>query len=295
MRKQKKRSNTRVISTVIFIAVIITLLMVPSIEDRGGVFGAYGYGYGYYTPGTGGGGYSPEYFTYPFTTDMCGSSGSWIISSAGVMQNNVSVSCSDGNASVYIPAGAKLLNANGSMLSGMAMEKMIPLPESPDGYHVLAAFNFDPDGATFNPGIQLTINYDPALLPEGATGENLVLGIYNDATGTYTYITGTVDLVNNTITFTITHFSMFALMAATEPEPTATPTATPTSTPTQTVSPTPTATATATPTAVPTIPSGGGTTGKSNLPDKWILMIIAIAGGVLLAGLVGAIVYRAKK
>jgi hypothetical protein len=294
MNKKKKRSNTRVISTAIFMAIIITLLMVPAIEDMGGVYGQYGYGYGYYTPGTGGGGYSPEDFTYPFTTDMCGSSGSWIISSAGVMQNNVSVSCSDGNASVYIPAGTKLLAENGSMLSGMSMEKMTPLPEAPEGKTILAAFDFDPDGATFDPGIQITIDYDPALLPEGATGENLVLGIYNEATGTYTYITGTVDLVNNTITFTITHFSIFALMAPTEPEPTATPTATPTSTPTQTVSPTPTATATATATVVPTVPSGGGTAGKTNLPERWILIILVVLGAALLAGLIGAIVYRAK-
>lgn len=237
--------------------------------------------------GGGGGGYSPT-----FTTDLCGSTNSWSILNTGVMRENVSVSCTDGNFSINISEGTKML-LNGSMLEGITMESMTPLPTSPEGYHVLNAFNFEPDGATFDPGFELTVNYDPASIPEGFSEENLVIGVYDDATGTWTYLTGTMDTENNTVTFTITHFTVFALMAAAIP-PTPTPTATPTSTPTPTQTVAPTPTVTSTPTAAPTVPYGGSTSGKSNMPDNWVMMILAIAGGALLAGLVGAIIRRAR-
>ncbi|MFA5367623.1 MAG: hypothetical protein WC333_07085 [Dehalococcoidia bacterium] len=241
--------------------------------------------------GGGGGGYAPT-----FSTNLCGTTDYWIILNTGVIQEDVSVSCDDMSLSFNISAGTKMLDADGNWLSGLTMEALTPLPESPDGYHILAAFNFQPDGATFDPGFELTMGYDPSLIPEGLSEEDLVIGIYNETTGEWTYLTGTVNAENNTITFTVTHFSIFAVMAAsagTAPAPTPTATATTTPEPTETVSPTPTATAT--PTEAPWVPAGGGTSGKSDLPDKWILIIFAVMGGLLLAGLIGAIAYRAKK
>jgi hypothetical protein len=67
-----------------------------------------------------------------------------------------------------------------------------------------------------------------------------------------------------------------------------TPVATPTATPTMT--PTPTLTSTMTPTATPT--STARSNSGNNTPDNWVLIVLVIAGGALLAALVGVIVKR---
>jgi hypothetical protein len=97
--------------------------------------------------------------------------------------------------------------------------------------HILAAFDFEPDGATFSPGIQITIAFDPSQV---AAGETVVIAFHNEVTGTWNFVEGTVNL-DGTASFNIDHFTVFAVLAGPAgllaPEATPTPTLTPDATP----------------------------------------------------------------
>jgi hypothetical protein len=156
---------------------------------------------------------------------------------------------------------------------------------------VIASFDFHPDGATFDPAIEITLTYDPDALPEDVDESQIVIAFYNEATGAWEYLSGTVDPDTNTITFSATHFTIFAVMAPGECAPAPTETPTPTPEPTVEPTPTPTIAPTPTPTTAPAPTPAGGDDGL----DKWLLALIIAVGGALIAGLVGAIVIRMRK
>jgi hypothetical protein len=76
-------------------------------------------------------------------------------------------------------------------------------------------YDFGPDGATFELPITLTITYDPTLIPEGVAEENLVIAMWH--AGEWVNLASTVDLVANTITAQVSHFTAFTALAYTRP------------------------------------------------------------------------------
>jgi hypothetical protein len=139
---------------------------------------------------------------------------------------------------------------------------------------VLAAFDFEPDGATFSQALEATLCFDPVDIPDGMSAENIVIAVLDEETGEWSFIGGTVDTENNTITFDLNHFTIYGVLAAP-----AVPTAMPS------------ATTTPKPTVTPEPEEGGGlSTGA--------LIGISIAAGILLGLIVGAFVWwrrRARK
>ena len=147
--------------------------------------------------------------------------------------------------------GTKALTGAGGPLTSISVtEVCFGLPPAPAGAFIIGcAYDYKPDGATFNPPITLTLKYDKGLLPAGVDASKLVIAFYNTATSKWEVVSGSaVDTVKGTITVQISHFTMFAVYAA---APAGTPT------PTKTIAPTPTKTIAPTPT--PTPAAGGGT------------------------------------
>jgi len=130
-------------------------------------------------------------------------------------------------------AGTVMLDKYRQLLGNLSVTAVDPLPDPPEGGHVLTAFDFQPDGATFAPGMQITLAYDLFDIPIGMDENDLFIGIYNDDTGEWQYLIGTANAETNTITFTVTHFTIFAVLALPEgiPDITLEPTATPTEVP----------------------------------------------------------------
>jgi hypothetical protein len=233
--------------------------------------------------------------------NILGGSSTHTIDSNGVLQNDVDAASPDGKISIHIAGGTTALGQDGNPLSLLNIITVSTYPAPPDGRTVIAAFDFQPNGATFNPAIQITITYDPATLPSGTDESQLVIAFYNAATGQWQYVSGTVNPAANTITFLINHFTVFGIMSSSgssatstvtpTPTPTATPTSVPSVTPTPTITPTPTPTPT--PTATPT--SIARSNGGNNEPDNWVLIVLDVAGGALFAALIGAIVRRNRK
>jgi hypothetical protein len=137
------------------------------------------------------------------------------------MQSGVEASSPEGDVTVNISAGVKILGPDGEPIDDFSVSPVDPLPDPPEGGHVLAAFDFEPDGATFSPGIDITVVFDPS---EVAEGEEVVIAFLNEATGEWEFITGVVN-ADGTATFTVNHFSVYAVLAMEEagPTPTAAP------------------------------------------------------------------------
>ena len=129
---------------------------------------------------------------------------------------------------------------------------------------MLAAFEFKPDGATFSQALQATLCFGPDAIPDGMSAEDIVIGVLDEETGEWSFIGGTVDSGNNTITFDISHFTVYGVLAAP-----AAPT------------PTPSATATPKPTVTPPPASGGGLgTGALIGIIVAAVILLAIAAGL---------------
>jgi hypothetical protein len=89
------------------------------------------------------------------------------------------------------------------------MEAATTIPPVPEGYFLIQAFNFGPDGTTFSSALQITLAYDLSQLP---AGQEPVVTYYDEAAGEWRFIIGDVDTVTGTIIFSVAHFSIYALM-----------------------------------------------------------------------------------
>jgi len=156
------------------------------------------------------------------------------MSKDGVLLEDVNAISTDGNVTVHITEGTKVLGPDSEPLDEIGVAPVDPPPTPPEGYHVIAAFDFEPDDATFDPQINVTIAYDPEALADGVDESNLVIALRNETTGEWIFVDGVVDPDTNTVTYSIGHFTIFAILAAAQtpaPTPTLTPTPTPTPTP----------------------------------------------------------------
>ena len=130
------------------------------------------------------------------------------VNNQGVLQQSASVSSLDGVVTIDIPLDATLLDSAGNPLTNISVAPIAPPADPPADYQILKTFAFTPNGATFDPGITITISFDPATVPAGKT---VVIAFYNAATAKWEFITGTIN-ADNTATFTVTHFSVYSLM-----------------------------------------------------------------------------------
>jgi len=119
---------------------------------------------------------------------------------------------------VEIPAGTTIDFPPGEPQEIQITTPIDPIeePELPDGVDAIPVVrDFGPDNTSFNPAITVTITYTDAEV-EGLDEANLRVFRFNPGTGKYDIEITTVvgrDLVNNTISFTVTGFSKFGLGA----------------------------------------------------------------------------------
>ena len=187
-----------------------------------------------------------------------------------MVQQNVVYSVLSGAAVLNIGNGTTVRTAGGQPLPSISVvEVCIGIPPAPPGAYIIGcAYDYKPDGATFNPAITLTIKYDPGLVPAGVNVDKLVIAFYDNAAKKWVLSTSTVDKVKHTVSAQASHFTLFAVYA---------PAPTPTITPTPTIAPTPTPTPT---------PAAGGLSGG------WIALIVILV--IIVVGL-GAYRFMRKK
>jgi hypothetical protein len=124
------------------------------------------------------------------------------------------------------------------------------------GCVVGCAYDYTPNGATFNPAVTLTLKYDPALVTDTS---KLSIAYYDGSK--WVVLPSTVNTANHTVSAQVSHFTLFAVYKC---APVVSPTPTPTVPPTPTVTPTPT-------------PAAGGKTNIGVIIGPIIAVIIIAA------------------
>ena len=140
-----------------------------------------------------------------------GTNASCNTSSSGVIQQAVNIPSADAKISLHIPAGTTANNSEGEPLDEINMSSALQYHPASGDRRIIAAFNFSPNGATFDPGIEITVTYDPATIPSGVNESSLIAAFYNESSGGWEPITGVVNTSANTITFTVHHFTTFSI------------------------------------------------------------------------------------
>ncbi len=140
------------------------------------------------------------------------------ISTEGVVFQDVTAQSFDELGRLRIDRGTRALDKLGNPLYWIIMLEMKNPPPPPAGYiFVGLVYDFAPAGATFEPALPLIFTYDPALLREGFDERNLIIAMWDEATGKWVILDSTVDPDANTTTTRVSHFTPFAVLAGTAP------------------------------------------------------------------------------
>jgi len=155
---------------------------------------------------------------YYIQTNLFGVEKSYRIESDGELLQTIEATSADGNLTITIPKDTVALDEDGKWLKTLeaAVDESPPDPPK-DAYIIGLAYDFTPDGATFDPAITLNWSYDPETLPEGAAEEDLFIAYYDEDAGKWVELDCVVDTENNTITASVAHFTTFAIIGTVTP------------------------------------------------------------------------------
>ena len=210
---------------------------------------------------------------------------------AGVLKESIDTASADGSVAVVLPEGTRVLGPDGQPLTRLDATRVESLPFPIDGYQLVAAFDFQPDGAVFDTYMTVTLCYEEGDIPQGISEGELVVAYYDPGSGVYVFIQGVLDTEANTVTFSVGGTSIYAVMVpVTAPVP-ATATLTPTYAPTAThvpatvtgtPTPAPSPTETPTPTSAPTeVPPPGFSSGDWTGIGLGVFALLALIIGLM--------------
>jgi len=177
----------------------------------------------YVTPdgggGGGGGGFAPALTPTgeEVMTNLFGTEASFPISDEGVIEEEIVATSEGEDVTITIEEGTIAL-LEGEPLETLTAAVDETPPEPPEDTSIIGlAYDFGPDGTTFDPPITLTRSYDPNDIPEGVAEEDLVLAWYDEVANKWVELDCVVDTENNTITASIEHFTTFAIIGVVIP------------------------------------------------------------------------------
>jgi len=151
--------------------------------------------------------------TYYIETNLFGVEAEYRISSTGKILETIEATSEDGMLTMTIPEGTIALDKESERLSTLTVAVDPSPPDPPEDAHIIGlAYDFGPDGATFDPPITLEYSYDPEALPEGVDEEDLVLAYYDEEAGEWVECECTCDPDTNCITACVCHFTSFAII-----------------------------------------------------------------------------------
>lgn len=136
----------------------------------------------------------------------------------GIVQDSTQLSSPGDEVTLDIPSGTQMLDANGSPLETITLEELVTPPAPPPAGAIVLAYDFGPDGATFEPAIELKLTYNPADLPEGVNEADLRIAWWDGTE--WVMLDSTVNTTTHTISAFVSHFTSFALLGTVAAPPT---------------------------------------------------------------------------
>jgi hypothetical protein len=156
-------------------------------------------------------------------TTLFGIEGSFPISDEGVIEEEIVATSEDGDVTITIEEGTIALDKDGEPLETLTADVDTNPPDPPEGDNIIGlVYDFGPEGATFEPPITITFNYDPDEVSEGA---ELVVMVWDEDAAEWVKLDEedySVNTETNTVTVLVSGFSKYAIIAhAPPPTPTA--------------------------------------------------------------------------
>lgn len=145
-----------------------------------------------------------------------------------VQSTTVQTAVDGSGTTINIPSGLTLDFPEGAPQEVQIATPSTPVLEAqlPPGVNAIPVLReFGPAGTAFSAPISVTITYTDAEI-EGLDESGLALYLFNETTGVYDIPINTItahDMENNTITFTVTHFSVYGLGAGADTDGDGTP------------------------------------------------------------------------
>jgi len=150
--------------------------------------------------------------------DMMGRVASGPITEDGVLEDTINVTSRDGMVTLRLPEGILALDSEGNRLEKITVDPVLEPPALPENWYATGmAYDFGPDGASFEGSIELTIGYDPEELAEGVNEWDLVIGYYHSGSPEWRLLPSVVDTGAHTVTSSTGQFSVFAIIWRTAP------------------------------------------------------------------------------
>jgi hypothetical protein len=143
-----------------------------------------------------------------------GQTGTVTINDDGLCQGTASVTSTDKNIGIIIPNGTTVLTRDNTASVQITITPDPNPPSPPVAFNLVGVpYNCLPSGTTFSPPITLVWHYDKAELATGTEETKLQVCLFNEASGQWETVPGVVDTVNKTISATISHFTIYGVIA----------------------------------------------------------------------------------
>lgn len=98
----------------------------------------------------------------------------------GFVKKSKTYTSQDEEAWVQIPALTIALQSDGKPIDRIALQRVDASGSAPPNRTIIKAYQVEPEGATFDKPVSLTIKYNTAEVPQGTTSSNMGLAYYDD-------------------------------------------------------------------------------------------------------------------
>ena len=169
-------------------------------------------------PTGGGGGGAPPPPGPELEVDMMGRVASGPVTEEGELEDTIEVTSRDSVVTLRLREGTVVLDSEDNRLEKITVDEVLEPPALPDKWYVIGmAYDFGPDGVTFDPSIDLIIKYNLEDIPEGVNEGDLAIGYYHSESGQWRLLApGVVDTGAHTVTSPIIHLTTFAIIGREE-------------------------------------------------------------------------------
>jgi len=149
---------------------------------------------------------------YQLEINLPGEKDEFFIDSQGVLKSEVEISSADGRINLSADKATTFLDRDGKPLNviNAAIDPKPPLPPE-DAYIVGLVYSLEPQGATFDPWLLLTLSYEPEELPKGVRENDLYIAYYNGSEWSKLPYKK-VDTNDHSVTTQIYHSTIFAIL-----------------------------------------------------------------------------------
>ncbi|MCK4299261.1 MAG: hypothetical protein KAX80_07005, partial [Planctomycetes bacterium] len=160
----------------------------------------------------------PEPLPGYLTLDVLGHSYQCEISEDGSLAESLDLRLVEGKISLRLDRGTFCLDRNDNPLDYLSVTRDTSPPTCESG-SVLDAYKLRPNGATFDPYLELDLKYDREDLPEDAEEDELYIGYYDRDADSWVALESQVDSTESIVMTDVEHFTTFGTIAETSSAP----------------------------------------------------------------------------